>query len=185
MFLKLSLRNWLASFLLALPLPVIATELSLADYLRENLQTEHKFTDQYDAHVWLVSKSEPISRFIKNRNQQLELLTAIHSAAKQTELDVDLVLALIEVESGFDRFAVSRAGAQGLMQVMPFWKNEIGRPEDNLINVETNLYYGCYILKYYISRHPNNLVNALAAYNGSLGKTWYPERIFKALKHWQ
>lgn len=182
---KLLLKSWLTSLVLTFSLPALASQLSLAEYLRENLSAEHNFGDQYDAHVWLVSKSAPISRFIKNRPHQLELLTAIHTAANQTQLDVDLVLALIEVESGFDRFAVSRAGAQGLMQVMPFWKNEIGRPEDNLTNIETNLYYGCYILKYYIERHPNNLVNALAAYNGSLGKTWYAERVLKALKHWQ
>lgn len=158
---------------------------SLAEYLRQNLNQNHQFEDQYDAQVWLMSKSTAIRRFVKDPETQVSLLTAIHAAAQQTDLDVELVLALIEVESGFDRFAVSRAGAQGLMQVMPFWKKEIGRPDDNLTQIHTNLRYGCYILKYYLERHPKNLVNALAAYNGSLGKTWYAERVLKALKRWQ
>lgn len=180
------MANWLKlSFLLFACGLASAEDVTLADYLRANLSQEHQFEDEFDAQVFLLSKSYSISRFIKQRPEQVELLTAIHSAAKATELDVDLVLALIEVESGFNRYAVSRAGAQGLMQVMPFWKNEIGRSDDNLTDLKTNLRYGCYILKYYIERHPKSLTNALAAYNGSLGKTWYAERIYRALDNWQ
>ena len=87
------------------------------------------------------------------------------------------MLAVIHTESAFDRFAISSVGAQGYMQVMPFWKNEIGRSEDNLTLAETNLRYGCTILSFYINKEKGNLTRGLARYNGSLGQTWYPEKV--------
>jgi soluble lytic murein transglycosylase-like protein len=85
------------------------------------------------------------------------------------------------VESNFDRFAISSAGARGLMQVMPFWLDEIGRPDDDLFDIETNLRFGCTILRHYLDRERGDRVRALARYNGSLGQTWYPQRVFTAL----
>jgi soluble lytic murein transglycosylase-like protein len=108
------------------------------------------------------------------------LLRRIHAAATASKLPPELVLAVIEVESHFDRFAVSKAGAQGYMQVMPFWREEIGRPDDNLTDPETNLRYGCHILQFYIDREGGNLRRALAAYNGSLGSNRYPDKVFRA-----
>ena len=96
------------------------------------------------------------------------------------------MLALIHTESSFDRFAVSSAGAQGLMQVMPFWKSVIGRPDDNLTDIETNLRYGSAILSHYLKRESGNLTRALARYNGSLGQTWYPDRVYENWdRHWR
>ena len=92
------------------------------------------------------------------------------------------MLSVIQVESNFDRFAVSVAGALGLMQVMPFWLDEIGRPGDNLLDIRTNLRFGCTILRYYLDREQGHLSRALARYNGSVGKTWYPDRVFRALR---
>ena len=95
------------------------------------------------------------------------------------------MLALINVESNFDRFAISSAGARGLMQIMPFWLNEIGRPDDNLFNIHTNLRFGCTILGIYLKREKGNMYRALARYNGSVGKRWYPNRVYLALsKRW-
>ena len=95
-------------------------------------------------------------------------------------------MALIEVESAFDSYAVSVAGAQGMMQVMPFWKKELGRSEDNLINPQTNLRYGCTILKYYLDREQGRLADALARYNGSYGQYWYPQRVLDTWNlHWR
>ena len=91
------------------------------------------------------------------------------------------MLAVIEVESAFDRFAISHAGALGLMQVMPFWLDEIGRPGDNLFEVQTNLRFGCTILKYYLDMEKGNLINALGRYNGSYGRMKYPNKVLKAL----
>ena len=91
------------------------------------------------------------------------------------------MLAVIEVESHFDRFAISRVGAQGMMQVMPFWREEIGRPGDNLVRVDTNLRYGCTILKFYLDKEKGDLRRALGRYNGSLGKRKYPNKVIDKL----
>ena len=110
----------------------------------------------------------------------------MHRAASRAGLEPEIVLALIEVESHFDPYAVSRVGAQGLMQVMPFWKKEIGRPDDNLIDTDTNLRYGCTILKHYLKREKGRLADALARYNGSYGQYWYSERVLLAWeKRWR
>ncbi len=101
-------------------------------------------------------------------------------------MDPDLVLAVMQVESRFDRFAVSSAGAQGLMQVMPFWRNEIGRPQDNLTQIETNVRYGTAILAQYLSEARGDLIDALARYNGSRGRLNYPELVVYAYRaRWQ
>lgn len=120
--------------------------------------------------------------FVEDPGQRLELLRQVHRAATQTGLLPELVLALIEVESRFDRFAVSSAGAQGLMQVMPFWKAEIGRPDDNLTDNATNLNYGCRILQFYLEREDGALHAALAAYNGSSGSRRYSDKVKQAYR---
>ena len=92
-----------------------------------------------------------------------------------------LVLALINVESNFDRFAISYAGARGLMQIMPFWLDEIGRPDDNLFHIKTNLRFGCTILRHYLDRERGDLTKALARYNGSVGRRVYPDKVMNRL----
>ena len=144
------------------------------------------FNNQYDAQVWLVAKDRPLARIIKDPAQRLALLKLIHSEARRADLQPEIVLALIEVESAFDSYAVTVAGAQGMMQVMPFWKKELGRPEDNLINPQTNLRYGCTILKHYLDREQGRLADALARYNGSYGQYWYAERVLDTWDlHWR
>lgn len=152
--------------------------------LREVLQAAigqaDSFADRFDAEVWLLDMSTRLARFMPDPEERLELLRAVHREAKRVDLKPDLVLALIQIESRFDRYAVSRVGAQGLMQVMPFWKNEIGRPDDNLTELHTNLRYGCQILKFYMQKEKGNWMHALARYNGSYGKVWYPEKVMGA-----
>ena len=138
------------------------------------------FDNHYDAQVWLTAKDFHLAKLISNPEQRLQLLTLIHSESSRAGLAPEIVLALIEIESGFDTYAVSSAGAQGIMQVMPFWKNEIGRPDDNLINLQTNLRYCCTILKYYLDLEQGRLAEALARYNGSYGQTWYAQRVLDA-----
>lgn len=154
----------------------------LRNFLRQTITEADSFNDRFDAEVWLTDMSGRLSSFIPDPRQRLKLLKMVHREARLADLKPDLVLALIEVESRFDRFAVSRAGAQGLMQVMPFWKNEIGRPEDNLTDVQTNLRYGCRILQFYMEKAGGNWTEALARYNGSYGQYWYPERVMDAWK---
>ncbi|WP_197470029.1 MULTISPECIES: lytic transglycosylase domain-containing protein [unclassified Oleiphilus] len=154
----------------------------LRKLLMQTVNESSSFVDRFDAEVWLVDMSSRLKRYIKDPEERLSLLKRVHSEAKRAGLEPELVLSVIHVESAFKRFAISRVGAQGLMQVMPFWKNEIGRPDDNLTTVSTNLRYGCTILKHYLNKEKGNLIRALARYNGSLGKTKYPSKV---LRFWQ
>ncbi len=110
------------------------------------------------------------------------MLRAIHYEASRADLPPEQVLAVIQVESYFDRWAISVDGAQGLMQIMQFWLDEIGRPNDNLFHAQTNLRMGCTILKYYLDMERGGLTRALGRYNGSLGKFKYPNKVFEALR---
>lgn len=159
-----------------------APDAELASLLKNTVSEADSFYDKFDAEVWLVDMSKRLARYIENPQTRLTLLKKVHAEAKRAEIEPELVMALIHVESGFKRFAISSVGAQGLMQVMPFWKNEIGRPEDNLTDIQTNLRYGCTILKHYIDKEKGNLIRALGRYNGSLGKFKYPEKV---LRFWE
>jgi soluble lytic murein transglycosylase-like protein len=144
------------------------------------------FVDRFDAEVWLVQKSAILEKYEKDPDKRLFLLKEIHKTSKQVGVPPEFVLAVIQIESAFDRFAISRVGAQGMMQVMPFWKNEIGRDDDNLMDIQTNLRYGCTILKHYLDKADGNWGEALARYNGSYGKYWYPQKVMVAWeKNWR
>lgn len=136
--------------------------------------------DRFDAEVWLRASEQRLSRYLNDHDERLDLLKIVYREARRHGLDADLVLAVMQVESAFDRYAISRVGAQGLMQVMPFWRNEIGRPQDNLTDVETNIRYGTTILAHYLEVSRNDLVDALARYNGSRGRLKYPELVVTA-----
>ncbi len=171
---------WACTVLLSISMTALAQQepdAELREILKRTVNDSSSFVDRFDANLWLVDMNSRLKRYIKNPEQRLKLLKLVHAEARRAELEPELILSLIHVESAFDRFAISYVGAQGLMQVMPFWKKEIGRPEDNLINMETNLRYGCTILKHYLNKEKGNLIRALGRYNGSLGKTKYPEKV--------
>jgi soluble lytic murein transglycosylase-like protein len=169
----------------SVPKKIADTQTELRKFLKSTITKADSFEDRFDAEVWLVDMSGRLTPFIKDPRQRLELLRAVHREASKADLKPDLVLALIEIESRFDNYAISSAGAQGLMQVMPFWKKEIGRPDDNLTDINTNLSYGCRILQFYLQKEKGNWMHALARYNGSYGKYWYPERVMDAWrKRW-
>jgi soluble lytic murein transglycosylase-like protein len=158
--------------------------LALRSFLQETISESTSFRDRFDAEVWLLLQSGNLERYIPDPQQRLTLLKAIHQEATAANLNPDLVLALIQIESSFDRFAVSSVGAQGLMQVMPFWKKEIGRPDDNLTDPLTNLKYGCRILQFYIRKEEGRggLDMALARYNGSYPHLTYTQKVKNAWK---
>uniref|UniRef100_A0ABX1PKZ7 Transglycosylase SLT domain-containing protein n=1 Tax=Aromatoleum anaerobium TaxID=182180 RepID=A0ABX1PKZ7_9RHOO len=134
---------------------------------------------------WLQDMSRRLEKRIPDPHYREELLTAVHYEATRAGLDPQLVLGLIQVESGFRKYAVSSAGARGFMQVMPFWIKAIGLPEDNLFHLRTNLRYGCTILRHYLDIEKGDLYRALGRYNGSLGKPEYPNLVRAAWeKHW-
>lgn len=148
--------------------------------LKQSVREIPSFSNKKNAVVWLADMSERLKTRIPDPFFRVRLLKMIHTEATRSQLKPELVLALIEVESDFDRFAVSDSGAQGLMQVMPFWKKEIGHPQDNLFEPHINLRYGCTILKYYLDLMDGDLDDALAQYNGSYGETTYPIKVMLA-----
>jgi len=155
----------------------------LRKLLLEAANSTDSFTDRFHAEVWLADMSGRLSRYVKDDFKRVELLRQVHYEASRAELAPELVLAVIEVESNFNRWAISSVGARGLMQVMPFWLNEIGRAQDNLFEVKTNLRFGCTILRHYLDREKGNLTRALGRYNGSLGKAKYPNKVLKKLQN--
>jgi len=157
----------------------------LRQLLKEAITSSDSFKDRFDAEVWLLDMSTRLEGKITDNQKRLELLRHIHYEASRVELSPQIVLALIQVESNFDKYAISTAGARGLMQIMPFWLKEIGQINDNLFNIRTNLRMGCTILRFYLDKEKGNITRALARYNGSLGSYRYTTKVFSALdKRW-
>jgi soluble lytic murein transglycosylase-like protein len=178
---------------LLLPLPALAGAQiyePLADSVRARLSTQVAdrapanlhFRSSHDAQRWLNEMEKRIAASMPDRKQRLELLRTVHYEATRARLDPQLVLGLIEVESNFRKYAVSKAGARGYMQVMPFWLNQIGQPGHNLFHLRTNIAYGCAILRHYLDVENGDYFRALGRYNGSLGRAEYPNMVRAA---WQ
>lgn len=141
------------------------------------------FADPQDGYRWLITMSKRLEKRIPDAEYREDLLKTIHYEATRAGLDPQLVLALIQVESGFRKYAVSRAGARGLMQVMPFWVKLIGEERHNLFHLRTNLRFGCTILRHYLDIENGNLYRALGRYNGSLGRAEYPTLVMNARRN--
>lgn len=171
---------WLLASAAAAALEPIDPELRAM--LKAAAADTESFPDRFEAEVWLMDMSRRLERKLPDAKFRIDLLKQVHFEAHRAGLSPELVLAVIEVESNFNPFAISSAGARGLMQVMPFWLKEIGKPGDSLFRVHTNLRYGCTILKYYLDKERGNLFHALARYNGSRGKPQYPTLVNRAMK---
>ena len=141
---------------------------------------QHAFKSPEAAVDWLTEMSQRLEPRMLNFESRVQFLRTVHYEATRAKIDPQLVLALIQVESNFRKYAISRSGARGYMQVMPFWVGLIGRPGDNLFSLRNNLRYGCVILKYYLDAEKGNLHRALARYNGSLGRPDYPDLVIGA-----
>jgi soluble lytic murein transglycosylase-like protein len=166
----------------------------LADSIRVRLSTQVSdraaptlhFRSAEDGNRWLNAMEKRLEKRIPDRKQRLELLRTVHYEAIRAKLDPQLVLGVIEVESAFRKYAVSKAGARGYMQVMPFWIRQIGQPKHNLFHMRTNLAYGCAILRHYVDMEDGDYFRALGRYNGSLGQSPYPRAVLLAWKiHWK
>lgn len=144
-----------------------------------------KFPSLQEKIDWLTEMSRRLHKRIGNREARLDFLNTVYYEAKRAGLDPQLVLGLIEVESGFNKYAVSGAGARGFMQVMPFWVKLIGNRDSNLFHLRTNLRFGCTILRHYLDIESGDLFRALGRYNGSLGQAAYPKMVRAAWeKRW-
>lgn len=184
-------RWWSLLALLAAPLPAAApasanADPDLRDALVRALASTDGFENRYAAEVWLLDMSQRLQHRLPDPAFRLDLLRQVHAEARRAGLQPELVLAVIEVESGFNRWAISAAGARGLMQVMPFWveelEEELGFQDKNvLFRIDTNVLMGCRILKYYLEMERFDLVRGLARYNGSVGQTWYADRVVQRL----
>jgi len=182
-------RLWLLACLLPLQALAGAQQYEpIADSVRTRLSglvadkavPSMAFRSTSDAQRWLGEMDVRLARRIPDRKQRLELLRTVHYEATRVGLDPQLVLGVIEVESGFRKYAVSRAGARGYMQVMPFWVKLIGQPNHNLFHLRTNLAYGCAILRHYLDIEKGDYFRALGRYNGSLGQPDYPKAVLAA-----
>lgn len=135
--------------------------------------------------AWLNEMSRRMKKRMPDRQYREDFLVTVHYEAKRAGLDPQLVLSLINVESAFKKYAVSRVGARGYMQVMPFWSKAIGNSDHNLFDMRLNLRYGCTILRHYLDIEKGNLFRALGRYNGSLGRAKYPNLVLgKWHKYW-
>lgn len=191
------MRHPLALALLFLPLLCLAlpahagnqVEERLSDSARSSLQASIadravpvlSFDSGSDnAHKWIFEMSARLQRRIPDRKTRTELLKTVHYEARRNGLDPQLVLGVMEIESGFRKYAVSSSGARGYMQVMPFWIRVIGEPHHNLFSLRTNLRYGCVILRHYLNIENGDYFRALGRYNGSLGRPEYPDAVHAA-----
>jgi soluble lytic murein transglycosylase-like protein len=154
-----------------------SVQANLAAAIADRAAPDPQFPSLQEKVDWLTEMSARLSRRIPEREARLDLLKTVYYEAKRAGLDPQMVLGLIQVESGFKKYAVSSAGARGYMQVMPFWVKLIGSKDHNLFNMRTNLRYGCIILRHYLDIEQGDLYRALGRYNGSLGKPEYPNMV--------
>lgn len=143
------------------------------------------FPTEQEGQVWMATMSSRLQKRMPDQAMREDFLRTVHYEASRAGLDPQMVLGLIQVESGFKKYAVSTVGARGFMQVMPFWVSSIGAPEHNLFHLRTNLRYGCTILRHYLDIENGDLYRALGRYNGSLGQPQYPNMVLGAWrKNW-
>jgi soluble lytic murein transglycosylase-like protein len=158
---------------------------SLQRALADTAVTRTAFRNVADEAAWLKEMSRRLARRMPDEAERMEFLTTLHWEASRAGVDPQLMLGLIQVESGFRKYAVSPVGARGYTQVMPFWVKTIGNPDHNLFQLRTNLRYGALILRHYIDMERGDLYRALGRYNGSLGRPEYPNLVVGAWKrHW-
>ena len=134
---------------------------------------------------WQGATSERLKRYKSERHTRVDFLNTLWYESKRAGLEAELVLGLIQVESAFRKYAISVVGARGYMQIMPFWARLIGDGDPGrLFHMQTNLRFGCVILRHYLERERGDLFLALGRYNGSRGRAEYPNAVFAARQRW-
>jgi soluble lytic murein transglycosylase-like protein len=152
----------------------------LRTVVQQAMQASECFGDQYDSAVWYTLMEPKLRRYLADRRERLSLLRTVYCETHRpgaTVLPAGLVLAVLEVESRFDRWAVSRSGAVGLMQVMPYWPEQLGMRRRELVTMEANVRMGCAILRHYLESEHHDVRRALGRYNGSVHSRDYPDRV--------
>jgi soluble lytic murein transglycosylase-like protein len=158
----------------------------LGKLLQQALAAGACFEDKFDEQVWRATMEPKLQAVVKDHKERADILHHVHCEARRLQLPPGLVMAVIDVESRFDRWAVSSAGAVGLMQVMPFWPQQLGMTNHELVRIPQNLRMGCTILKFYLDREKGDYTKALARYNGSIGRRNYADLVLTRLANrWQ
>ena len=145
------------------------------------------FPDEYEAEVWYKMMEPRLRRAVQDRDERILILKQVFCEAHragEVRLPPGLVMAIIDVESRFNRWAVSYAGAVGLMQIMPFWPDKLGMKRHQLTQIGPNVRMGCAILRYYLKYESNNVQKALARYNGSVGRRDYSDLVINSWSRW-
>ena len=156
---------------------------SLHKAVSDSVPLRMAFSSPQEEKNWLDEMSLRLEKLIPDRSTRLDFLKTVHYEASRAGLDPQMILGLIQVESGFKKYAVSSAGARGFMQIMPFWVKLIGASDNNLFHIRTNLRYGCTILRHYMDIEHGDLYRALGRYNGSLGRPEYPTLVVGAWRN--
>ncbi len=188
--LKHLVRFGLAAALLGLLSPLAQAQgqrdPELKGLLERALHESGCFADKFEQQVWFVAMQPRLAKLVKNQTEREDILNHVNCEAKRLGLPPALVMAVIDVESRFDRWAVSSAGAVGLMQIMPFWPRQLGMKNEQLVHIPQNIRMGCTILKFYLDREKGDYTKALARYNGSVGRRNYADLVLARLAdRWQ
>jgi soluble lytic murein transglycosylase-like protein len=150
------------------------------------LKEQTCFEDRFEREVWFTAMEPKLRKTVSDREERTAILEQVHCQAKRLNLPPGLLMAVIDVESRFDRWAVSSAGAVGLMQVMPFWPRQLGMSNAELLKIPQNIHMGAAILKFYLDREQGDYTRALARYNGSVGRRNYSDLVLERLAaRWQ
>jgi soluble lytic murein transglycosylase-like protein len=152
----------------------------LRSIVSQAIDTAECFPDKFDSAVWFTMMEPKLRRTVRNADERMQILKTAFCEAHRPgmqRLPPGLVMAVMDIESRFDRWAVSSAGAVGLMQVMPFWPEQLGMKRHQLTQIEANMRMGCAILRFYLQRERNDVRRALARYNGSVGRREYPDKV--------
>lgn len=153
----------------------------LGKLLQQALAAGECFEDKFEEQVWLAAMEPQLAKFVKDTKERDAILHHVYCESRRLDLPPGLVMAVIDVESRFDRWAVSHAGAVGLMQIMPFWPRELGMTNHELVRIPQNVRMGCTILKFYLDRERGDYTRALARYNGSVGRRNYSDLVLTRL----
>jgi soluble lytic murein transglycosylase-like protein len=178
------------ALLCCLPLNAVANQqrdAELEPLLRQALNvTDACFADRFERDVFFTTMEPKLKRYVPSDDERTLILERVHCEAQRLQLPPGLIMAVIDVESRFDRWAVSSAGAVGLMQVMPFWPKQLGMTNDQLVRIPQNIRMGSTILKFYLDREKGDYTKALARYNGSTNRRTYSDKVLIRLaNHWQ
>jgi len=171
----------------AAPTAEAQREPELKNAVQHAIDQAECFEDRYDSAVWYKMMEPRLRKRVPDREERMAILKNVFCEANrpgEIRLPPGLVMAVIEIESNFNRYAVSYAGAVGLMQVMPFWPESLGMRRHQLIKTAENIRMGCAILRYYLKRDNHNVAKALARYNGSTGKRWYSDKVINQWTRW-